>query len=70
MSIARRLDALGKRAQEAGKGPDPAIVLDLGEDGAIVDGERLTRAEFEARWPRWRPTPGLVVGNIDLIEDF
>ncbi len=68
--VEKRIEDLERRAEAVGKAPDPAIVLDLGAAGAIVDGERVTRAEYDARWPGLRPRVSFRVGNIDLERDL
>lgn len=68
-SAKRRIEDLEQQAEAAGRVDGPDIVISAG-DVFIVHGERLTRAEFYARYPGYKPTTRFSVGGLDLLNDI
>ena len=59
MSINRRLEKLEQQAARTTQSGDgPQVVVNLSWEpqagSMIVDGQSMTQAEFERRWPGWK----------------
>lgn len=64
-SLERRVEEL----EEAGHGDGPGIVVDCG-DLLWVNGRKMTREEFNERWPDYAADATIAVGGLDLEHDI
>ena len=49
-----RLEQLATQATQEGDGPQVVVNLSWGDKPVIVNGEDMTQAEFDTRWPGWK----------------
>jgi len=67
-AIRRRVQQIERAHQRKGSGP--AIVVTLADGTRLVNGESMSQADFERRWPGCEPDVSLTIGGVDLAVDI